>query len=61
MAVKYVDNFEFPAEAGFTGSATNRRTVPVRGHERRKPVRKPRDFAMGGPVKARRGGSVKEK
>lgn len=31
---KYVKDFSFPTSAGFTGSATDRATVPVRAHER---------------------------
>lgn len=44
---KYVDKFEFPSSFGFSGSAGDRTTVPVRQHERQKPQR----FAKGGGVK----------
>lgn len=38
MAVKYVDNFEFPSSAGFTGSAGKQ---PVKGYMRGGAVRRP--------------------
>jgi len=53
---RYVKDFEFPVEAGFSGSATNRTTVPVKSHERRRPVKK----AMGGPVQAAQGGAARK-
>lgn len=40
---KYVKDFEFPSSFGFTGSAHDRVTVPVRGYERRR-------FQEGGRV-----------
>lgn len=47
---KYVKDFEFPSSAGFTGSATDRTTVPVRSYERRRPVR----MAEGGKTESER-------
>jgi len=43
---KYVKDFEFPSNFGFSGSATDRVTTPVKAYERGKPK-----FAEGGPVK----------
>lgn len=43
---KYVKDFEFPSSFGFSGSASDRMTTPVKGYERSKPR-----FAEGGPVK----------
>ena len=43
---KYVTDFSFPSSFGFTGSASDRPTVPVRQHERQKPR-----FAEGGQIK----------
>lgn len=43
---RYVKDFEFPQSAGFTGSATDRSTVPVRAYERQR-------FAKGGKVMAK--------
>jgi len=46
---KYVSDFEFPSSFGFTGSATDRTTVPVRGYERSRPRRR---FQQGGRVES---------
>lgn len=43
---KYVKDFEFPSHFGFSGSATDRMTTPVKSYERSKPK-----FQQGGPVK----------
>lgn len=41
---KYVNQFEFPSSFGFSGSASDRMTTMVRGHERKMPHR----MAKGG-------------
>jgi hypothetical protein len=46
MGVKYVDNFSFPSDFGFTGSSADRATTTVKSHERARPLR----FAEGGSV-----------
>jgi hypothetical protein len=51
---KYVTDFTFPSDFGFTGSASDRSTVTVRPHERSKPQR----FARGGKVRKAEGGLV---
>lgn len=52
MSVKYVDEFEFPAEAGFTGSSKTVRTV--RPHTRRV-------YKKGGKVRYEEGGKAEDK
>lgn len=46
MGVKYVDDFSFPSDFGFTGSAADRSVTTVKSHERKRPQR----FAEGGSV-----------
>lgn len=52
MPVKYVKDFEFPAEKGFSGSTGQVRNV--RPYTRRVAKR-----AVGGPVHAKKGGRTK--
>ena len=49
MGVKYVDNFEFPEEAGFTGSAGK---TEVKPHMRNKRAPKPKAPGVHDQLKA---------
>src|SRR5258708_5526492 len=56
MAIKYVKDFEFPSGAGFSGSASDKRTTTVKSHERSLHDKlydegARRGFAKGGQVK----------
>jgi len=59
MTVKYVDSFEFPVEAGFTGSASNRPTTAVRGYERKRPGLHEEMLTQGKRLGFKEGGQVK--
>jgi hypothetical protein len=59
MTVKYVDQFEFPAEAGFTGSASDRSTTAVRGYERKRPGLHEEMLTQGKRLGFKEGGQVK--
>src|SRR5690554_2907561 len=50
---KYVSDFEFPSSFGFTGSATDKQTVSVRAHERRR-------YQRGGAVESEENRKARE-
>jgi hypothetical protein len=57
--VKYVSDFEFPADAGFTGSANNKSTVAVKGYERKRPAIHDEMLKAGARLGFKHGGAVK--
>jgi len=59
MGVKYVKDFEFPSSAGFTGSASDKTTVPVRDYERKRPSLHDQMLKEGKRMGFKQGGYVK--